>query len=92
MCLDGECELMCFEVLWLTLRGRQTKSRVTLVLMLSLLELMVASPLVAMFSPTLPLLVCSFGRVVVMSELRRFRILLVSTSIYSGVYHYSNSF
>lgn len=83
---------MCFEVLRLTLRGRQTKSRVTLVLVLSLLELMVASPLVAMFSPTLRLLGCFFGRVVVMSELRRFRILLVSTLMYFGVCHYSNSF
>lgn len=82
---------MRFEVLWLTLRGRQTKSRVTLVLVLSLLELMVASLLVAMFSHTLRLRVCFFGRVVVMSELRRFRILLVSTSIYLGVYHCSNS-
>lgn len=72
---------MCFEVLRLTLRFRQTRSRVTRVLVLFLLEQMVASLLVAMFSPTLPLLVCFFGRVVVMSELRRFKILLVSTSI-----------
>lgn len=81
---------MRFEVLWLMLRFRQTKSKVTLVLVLSLLELMVASLLVAMFSPTLQLLVYFFGRVVVMSELRRFRILLVSTSIYFEVYHCSN--
>lgn len=82
---------MCFEVLWLTLRFRQTRSRVTPVLMLFLLELMVASPLVAMFSLTRPLLACFFGKVVVMSELRRSRILLVSTSIYFGVCHFSNS-
>lgn len=82
---------MCFGVLRLMLR-RQTRSRVILVPVLFSLELMVASPLVAMFLHTLPLPVCSFGRVVVMSELRRFKILLVSTLIYFGVYHCSNHF
>jgi hypothetical protein len=81
-----------FRVLWLTLRFRQTRSRVTLVLVLSLLELMVASQSVDMFLLMLPLLVCSFGRVVVMRELPRFRIPLVSTSIYFGAYHCSDSF
>lgn len=55
-----------------------------LVPVLSLLELMVASQSVDMFSPMPLRLVCSFARVVVMSELPRFRILPVSNLVFSG--------
>jgi hypothetical protein len=57
---------------------------VILVLVLSLLELMVASQSVDMFLLMLLLLVYSFVRVVVMSEWPRFKILRVSNSIYFG--------
>jgi hypothetical protein len=56
---------------------------VILVLVLSLLELMVASQSVDMFLLMLLLLVYSV-RVVVMSEWPRFKILRVSNSIYFG--------
>lgn len=56
------------------LEFRQIKSRVTLALVLFSQELTAASRLVDMFLLMLRLLVCSFGRAVVMSVLRRFRI------------------